>query len=97
MLTGCCASAASQYGIEHVSHNLVSFVLSGSMEDSPTAVDCADLNEELDMVSMEGLKPLQTGLSSLFDIDETTIWGWLEPGESFVHICVLEGIACVQQ
>lgn len=70
----------SQHGL-CISVTLKCLLLSTSMEDSPTAVDCVDLNEELDMVSMEGLKPLQTGLSSLFDIDETTIWGWLEPGK----------------
>lgn len=51
------------------------------MEDKMVGADYADTSEETDMVSMEGLKPLQTGLSSLFDIDETAIWGWLEPGE----------------
>ncbi|GMH36421.1 hypothetical protein BSKO_04289 [Bryopsis sp. KO-2023] len=47
------------------------------------------------MVPLEGLKPLQTGLSSIFDIDEATIWGWLEPGSRVLPTVLLKGVGIV--
>ncbi|CAD7704362.1 unnamed protein product [Ostreobium quekettii] len=56
-----------------------------------------DLMEEMDLVPIEGLKPLQTSLSSkLRSVTEpSTVWGWLEPGSRVLPFVVLKGTGVV--